>query len=592
MKRLVSLSLPFLLIACGNSSSTTPSPDAAVSADASPDADASTPPDAAVDADAATPDAPSDDVSADDAADAEVEADAPIDVASDAAPPAPTCVAPISLVDTSTPTTVVGSGTAASCTEAALSVAVANGGIITFTCGSSPVTIPITTTLIVPTDKNTTIDGAGLITLDGGGTTRILSADHPDYRTNDYVLTLQRVALEHGKASGTKPFAAAPAPCSQGFYDGEGGAVRIRDLKLHVIDATFTGNEAAELGPDVGGGAIYVMGTTEVIVVNSTFTGNTGSNGGAIGALNSELDVHNSSFTNNSALGHGANSDDASKCSVISETGQHQVGSGGNGGAICIDGGSDGLHTFCGVKFVGNHGGAEALGGAIFRTPDLAKQATVIDRCWFDSNVGGSGGGALYIHNSDLKITDSTLSKNSANGSGGMQSDGTTIDFTNVTFAGNVATGALAAGFALFGGNGSMVNCTFVDNVCQGDNMFACAIFGSPTLDIRNTIFAGNLGTNPTEPMQCRVGAATTGSGNLQWPPSKVANGTDDQPCAPGIVYAEPSLEPLGDNGGPVPTMLPSVGSAAIGVGTNCPATDARGKARPANGCSAGAAER
>ena len=54
------------------------------------------------------------------------------------------------LVDTSNPTTVVGTGTAASCTFDALNTAVTKGGIITFDCGSAPVTIPVTATLPPP----------------------------------------------------------------------------------------------------------------------------------------------------------------------------------------------------------------------------------------------------------------------------------------------------------------------------------------------------------------------------------------------------------------------------------------------------------
>jgi hypothetical protein len=48
------------------------------------------------------------------------------------------CTAPIGLADVSQPTAVVGTGTPASCTEAALRAAVANGGVITFNCGSGP----------------------------------------------------------------------------------------------------------------------------------------------------------------------------------------------------------------------------------------------------------------------------------------------------------------------------------------------------------------------------------------------------------------------------------------------------------------------
>ena len=52
-------------------------------------------------------------------------------------------------------------------------------------------------------------------------------------------------------------------------------------------------------------------------------------------------------------------------------------------------------------------------------------------------------------------------------------------------------------------------------------------------------------------------------------------------------------LTPLGNNGGPAPTMVPLTGSAAIGQGgTNCPATDERGVSRPQGAaCTAGAVE-
>jgi len=53
----------------------------------------------------------------------------------------------------------------------------------------------------------------------------------------------------------------APAPCSQGWDDGQGGAVYMRDGNLTVIDSIFTGNQAAPLGSDTGGGAIYVQGS-------------------------------------------------------------------------------------------------------------------------------------------------------------------------------------------------------------------------------------------------------------------------------------------------------------------------------------------
>ena len=54
------------------------------------------------------------------------------------------------LVDTGAPDRVVGTGTAESCTFAALKAAVQAGGVITFNCGDGLVTIPIEETLRPP----------------------------------------------------------------------------------------------------------------------------------------------------------------------------------------------------------------------------------------------------------------------------------------------------------------------------------------------------------------------------------------------------------------------------------------------------------
>src|SRR5437870_711689 len=63
---------------------------------------------------------------------------------------------------------VVGTGTAASCTDAALNAALAGGGLVTFNCGGAG-TIDVsmgTGTKIISAD--TTIDGGGAITISGG----------------------------------------------------------------------------------------------------------------------------------------------------------------------------------------------------------------------------------------------------------------------------------------------------------------------------------------------------------------------------------------------------------------------------------------
>ena len=63
---------------------------------------------------------------------------------------------------------VVGTPTAASCTDAALNSRLSGGGLVTFNCGASPVTIDISGTGTETIFADTTIDGGGLITISGG----------------------------------------------------------------------------------------------------------------------------------------------------------------------------------------------------------------------------------------------------------------------------------------------------------------------------------------------------------------------------------------------------------------------------------------
>ena len=81
----------------------------------------------------------------------------------------------------------------------------------------------------VPTERDTVIDGGGKVTLDGGGTTRILSLVRADYRTNSNGLTLQRIALVNGRAPGTGYVPQDPAAphCAWGYAERR-AAVRSR----------------------------------------------------------------------------------------------------------------------------------------------------------------------------------------------------------------------------------------------------------------------------------------------------------------------------------------------------------------------------
>jgi hypothetical protein len=513
-------------------------------------------------------------------------------------PPSLACNLPFGPVDTSAPTTVVGQGGQA-CDEAALAAAVAKGGIITFACGG-PTTIKVTSTLDLPTGKDTTIDGGGTVTLDGGGTTRILSFIGPGYRTTSTLVTLQNITLQNGRGSGTKIPPASP-PCSQGYMtDGGGGAVYVSDGKLDVFNSTFIGNSGETPGPDVAGGAIYVDGSLGTVIIGSRFSGNTASNGGAVGSLNSDLAIYTSTLSNNTATGTGGNNT-SSACTTQST----EVGDGGSGGAVYMDGGSDGDVTFCGDVFEQNHAGT--LGGVLFRVYDKAQHNVVLDASTADSNVcdgpigttgQGVGGGAFYVSNGVLEFTNSTISNNSAPSCGGIQADNSTVNLTNMTIVANHALGdsdagitGIGGGMCIFSNGGTVNNCTFANNTAAGgtsySEFYAAALFGNG-LTISNTIIANNTTMNGEGRMSC--GNTFGGARDLQWPQNHVVGGNPDSPCVTGITFADPMLGPLQNNGGPTLTLASSAAASVVKIGTGCPSTDQTGKTR-ATPCTIGAVE-
>ncbi|GEA80072.1 hypothetical protein [Cellulomonas uda] len=281
---------------------------------------------------------------------------------------------------------VVGTGTPASCTPAALAYAVKSGGTVRFDCGPKNVTIALDRTLFV---CNTTtcrhpwqdpkakvvqqlvLDGGGKVTLSGQGARGILYANtceesfgwidsRCDTQTTPYVL-VKDITFTRGDASRT------PAGKASVGGGGGGGAIAMRGGRLTVQRATFRENRCVQQHPDAGGGAIRVVGQKESArVLESTFTDNACANGGAVSSLQAPLLIRDSTFTGNTATGSGASS-----------------GQGGNGGAVYFDG---------------------------------TRQSVTIERSTIQRNVAPEGGpGVFYVSNDrtgTLTITDSTVTKN------------------------------------------------------------------------------------------------------------------------------------------------------------------------------------
>lgn len=306
--------------------------------------------------------------------------------------PAGGCALPpgAALADSSRPTAVVGTGTAASCSAQAFVAAVANGGVITFNCGSAPATITLTqpAKIVNDTGPEIVIDGGGLVTLSGGGQSRILymntcdpaqkwTTSHCDNQDHPR-LTLQNLTFADGNSKNE------PARLNEHVsnHDG-GGAIWVRGGRLKIINSRFVRNVCADTGPDVGGAAVRVFSQYQgepVYVVGSTFggrpeLGNQCSNGGAISSIGVSWSIYNSLFSYNRALGNGGN------------PAQSGTPGGGSGGAIYNDGNKMTL-SLCGSVI--EHNQVVQHGSAIFFVSNDHSGNIVIDRSTITDNTGGS----------------------------------------------------------------------------------------------------------------------------------------------------------------------------------------------------------
>jgi hypothetical protein len=154
------------------------------------------------------------------------------------------------------------------------------------------------------------------------------------------------------------------------------------------------------------------------VIVGSTFSKNSASNAGAVGGLFADLRIYNSLFSQNTAVGNGANNNDPKQCSAINN-GQNEIGSGGNGGAIYSDGNSVNV-LLCGDTIVNNSAGANAFGGGLFFTSNNMQGTLSIIDTVMTGNTGGywtvtatgstkNAGDAVGTNCKSLTIQNSTL---------------------------------------------------------------------------------------------------------------------------------------------------------------------------------------
>jgi hypothetical protein len=407
-----------------------------------------------------------------------------------------------------------------------------------------------------------------------------------------------------------------------GSIYGLGTAVQITDAIFHANRAgggsggtvMITG-QTPGAGGSAGGGAVALVANAQIMIANCRFTDNTalggnGANGGGAfaGAMNveySQSEITKSHFSGNTVIGGiGA-----------------RLYRGGPAMAGAVH--TSGIANFSDCEFLQNSAAAGAgqqenspsahsQGGALFinSTSTLARVLVASNACRAaaastrpQTGPGGSGTGGGVHNGGPLTILECAFVGNLATGGPGMLKEGFgspafspggdgsggaiynawSIRVLNTTFARNTAAGGPGGvstlppaagpagaqyGGAVFNyiGSGELVNCTFAENSGQGG-----AVNAAWALTLKNSIVALSTSGN-----NC-AGAVADGGNNIS------SDGSCGFSNASSRNNIDPSLAPLGNNGGPTPTMALRVNSPAVDTGNDAiaPATDQRGVSRP-----------
>jgi predicted outer membrane repeat protein len=463
--------------------------------------------------------------------------------------------------------TVLGNGTPGSVSTAQIQAALNAGGAITFNIGASPTTITVTQTLIA--SRETVLDGGGLVTLSGGNARRILSIINPNPAENAplFRVTLQNINLIDATIN-----------------DGRGGAIyKEHDFEfphkvsLKLLNCRFEGNDAPLDGSsqDDGGGAFYGELLNRIDVGNCQFINNTGSNGGALYSLGSlRLNIVDSQFSNNSAIGTGGN-----------------PGNGGNAGALGVDGGAR-LVDVCRTRFVNNQ--SNAFGAGFFSVMYDQQSRTRFEDVEFRGNVqlgASQHTGGAYIQDGPWAMERVSFIDNDARGFGGLFVAGNAPGtIRNGTFSGNIARTGLGGAMALSNTAAiTIVNTTIANNVATAAFAAGIAISAPNQLRLSNVVFANNTGGNQFVNWAMNNPASLDGGGNMQWPAVRPGGGGNETAVTATSQFANALVPTVsGGNGGFVPTLAIPGNSPARdtavstvgGTGAAIPSTDARGVAR------------
>ncbi|MEJ1931239.1 Calx-beta domain-containing protein [Nostoc sp. NIES-2111] len=268
--------------------------------------------------------------------------------------------------------------------------------------------------------------------------------------------------------------------------------------------------------------------------------GNTSSNGGGIRVdSNAALDLYNSTVTGNKVSGSYSDGGGIYNDGVVSLR---------NGSTV-----SNNIASYEG-------GGIYNSGGTLIATNStISNNQTVL-----------YGGGISTVSGS-VTLINTTVSGNSAGNGGGIRSNGTSVALLNTTVSGNSANSKGGGIYASTDGVFNLLNSTVTNNtaISTASGNGGGGIYSlSATINLKNTIVAGNINSNAPDLLSSVLSSAIFNGnnnnliGSLTGAKGTVGTGTD-------IVNPNPGLGPLQNNGGLTLTHALLPGSPAINAGNS-----------------------
>ncbi len=288
----------------------------------------------------------------------------------------------------------------------------------------------------IPINKNITIDGQGY-TINGNDVARI-------FYVNAGSVIFKNVILINGKSD-------------------YGGAIYSL-YEITVENSTFKGNTATD------GGAIYSEGG---IINNSTFTNNVATNNGGSVFYNARGNIIRSEFAGNTASKSGGAVYFEKRGYIENSTLTNNKATGNNGGALYFKNSGDVIKCI----FVNNSAPSNNGGGIFIK--DETKTGTVADSI-FINNTADKGAGA-YIKGIGI-VNNSTFINNTVIKSGGAVYIMGNATVTNSNFTNNSAS--KNGGALYFESKATVDNAIFTENTAStGTSIY------STTTSVKNSVF-------------------------------------------------------------------------------------------------------